>query len=111
MIFLSFRSVATDFFQVDKRTLALESQTVAEKKRRLKVDAADGVSEESLPPEMQQTACLSAVELRLLAEYGLKLERHYGYALDIEWAIDRAGRVLLIQTRPFFLRRTSRASA
>ena len=44
-------AVATDFFQVDKRTLALESQTVAEKKRRLKVDAADGVSEESLPPE------------------------------------------------------------
>ena len=101
-------SVATDFFQVDKRTLALESQTVAEKKRRLKVDAADGVSEESLPPEMQQTACLSAVELRLLAEYGLKLERHYGYALDIEWAIDANGRLYILQARP--LKRSQRPS-
>ena len=101
-------SVATDFFQVDKRTLALESQTVAEKKRRLKVDAADGVSEESLPPEMQQAACLSAAELRLLAEYGLKLERHYGYALDIEWAIDANGRLYILQARP--LKRSQRPS-
>jgi pyruvate, water dikinase len=101
-------AVATDFFQVGKRTLALESEAVAEKKRRLKVDAADGVSEESLPPELQQAACLSATELRLLAEYGLKLERHYGYALDIEWAIDPSGRLYILQARP--LKRSQRTS-
>ena len=93
-------SVATDFFQVGKRSLAVESETVAEKKRRLKADAADGVSEESLPPEMQRSACLSADELRLLAEYGLKLERHYGYPLDIEWAISPDGRLFILQARP-----------
>jgi pyruvate,water dikinase len=93
-------AAATDFFQVDKRTLALESETVADKKRRLKVDAVDGVSEESLPPELQRAASLSADELRLLAEYGLKLERHYGYPLDIEWAIDPGGRLYILQARP-----------
>lgn len=93
-------SVATDFFQVDKRTLAVVSETVAEKKRRLKADAADGVSEESLPPELQQAASLSHEELRQLAEYGLKLERHYDGPLDIEWAIDSAGRLFILQARP-----------
>jgi len=93
-------SVATDFFQVGKRSLTVESEAVAEKKRRLKADAADGVSEESLPPEMQRSACLSADELRLLAEYGLKLERHYGYPLDIEWAISPDGRLFVLQARP-----------
>jgi pyruvate,water dikinase len=102
-------SVATDFFQVGKRTLALESSTLAEKKRRLKADAAGGVSEESLPPEMQQAACLSAAELRRLAEYGLKLESHYGYALDIEWAIDPGGKLFILQARP--LKRAQRAAA
>ncbi|HSV92328.1 MAG TPA: PEP/pyruvate-binding domain-containing protein [Desulfobacterales bacterium] len=102
-------SVATDFFQVGKRSLALESATVAEKKRRLKTDAAGGVSEESLPPEMQQAPCLSDAELRQLAEYGLKLETHYGYALDIEWAIDPGGKLFILQARP--LKRAQRKTA
>jgi pyruvate,water dikinase len=102
-------AVATDFFQVDKRTLAVVSETVAEKKRRLKADAVDGVSEESLPPELQRTASLSAEELRQLAEYGLKLERHYGGPLDIEWAIDPAGRLFILQARP--LKRSPRSGS
>jgi pyruvate,water dikinase len=82
---------------------------VAEKKRRLKTDAAGGVSEEALPPEMQQAACLSDAELRRLAEYGLKLEAHYGNALDIEWAIDPSGKLFILQARP--LKRTQRAAS
>ena len=36
--------------------------------------------------------------LRVIAR---KVERHYGYPQDIEWAVDRSsGEVLLLQSRP-----------
>jgi pyruvate,water dikinase len=93
-------SAATDFFQVNKKTLAVEAEEVALKERRLRADAADGVSEEALPAELRHKACLQPAEIRRLADYGLKLERHYGYALDIEWAIDPQGRLFILQARP-----------
>ncbi len=102
-------AAATDFFQVNKKTLAVEAQEVAVKERRLRADAADGVSEEALPENLQHTACLSPAEIRQLADYGLKLERHYGYALDIEWAIDLQGRLFILQARP--LKRSQRFGA
>jgi pyruvate,water dikinase len=102
-------SVATDFFQVNKKTRAVETADVALKQRRLRPDAIDGVSEEALPEELQRAACLTANEIGLLADYGLKLERHYGHALDIEWAIGQDGRLYILQARP--LRRSQRFGA
>jgi len=99
----------TDFFQVNKKTLAVEAQEVAVKERRLRADASDGVSEEALPEDLQRAACLSPAEIAQLADYGLKLERHYGYALDIEWAIDVRGRLYILQARP--LKRAQRQLA
>jgi pyruvate,water dikinase len=44
---------------------------------------------------------LNDEELQTLRTLARKVERHYGCAQDIEWAIDRAsGRVLLLQSRP-----------
>ena len=102
-------SAATDFFQVNKKTLAVEAEEVALKERRLRVDAADGVSEEVLPEDLRGAACLRPEEIRLLADYGRKLERHYGYGLDIEWAIDSQGRLFILQARP--LKRSQRFGA
>jgi pyruvate,water dikinase len=102
-------SAPTDFFQVNKKTLAVEAEEVAVKERRLRVDAADGVSEEVLSEDLQRTACLRPAEIRQLADYGLKLEQHYGYALDIEWAIDAQGRLFILQARP--LKRSQRFGA
>jgi pyruvate,water dikinase len=35
-----------------------------------------------------------------LREVGRKVERHYGKPQDIEWALDGAGNVFLLQSRP-----------
>jgi pyruvate, water dikinase len=102
-------SVPTDFFQVNKKTRAVETADVALKQRRLRPDAADGVSEEPLPEELQQAACLTANEIGLLADYSLKLEKHYGHALDIEWAIGQDDRLYILQARP--LKRSQRYEA
>jgi pyruvate,water dikinase len=93
-------TAATDFFQVDKRTMELKLCEIALKPRRLRPDAADGVKEESVPVELQSAASLSAGEIRQLADYALKLEAHYGQALDIEWVVDQGGRLYILQARP-----------
>jgi pyruvate,water dikinase len=45
--------------------------------------------------------CLSDAELQELRTIARRVERHYGSAQDIEWAIDRvSGAILLLQSRP-----------
>jgi pyruvate,water dikinase len=82
---------------------------IAVKERRLRLNAADGLREEAVPAELRQAACLDDPTLRRLADYGLKLEAHYGGALDIEWAIDQQGRLYILQARP--LKRSQRFGA
>jgi pyruvate,water dikinase len=44
---------------------------------------------------------MSDEELQVLRAIGRKVERHYGRAQDIEWAVDRHSReILLLQSRP-----------
>ena len=42
---------------------------------------------------------LSASDIMTLGEFALRLESHYGYPQDIEWAIED-GKVYILQTRP-----------
>jgi len=43
---------------------------------------------------------LSDDEVVALARLGVQVEDHYGEPQDIEWAIDAAGRIFLVQSRP-----------
>ncbi len=102
-------AVATDFFQVHKQTMALETSEIALKERRLRPDPAGGVLEEDLPEDLKRAACLTGEQIRLLADYAVRLENHYGYALDIEWVIDPQGKLYILQARP--LKRSQRFGA
>jgi len=35
-----------------------------------------------------------------LAEYGVQIETHYGFPQDIEWTVDKDGRIFILQARP-----------
>lgn len=43
---------------------------------------------------------LSANELKVLARLALEIQTHYGHPQDIEWAIDTAGKIWILQARP-----------
>ncbi len=47
-----------------------------------------------------QSALLGSEELRALVQVARGLEDHFGVPQDIEWAIDQAGRLVILQTRP-----------
>jgi pyruvate,water dikinase len=59
-----------------------------------------GIKEVETPEEIRRAPSISDGELKALAEIGRKVERHYGRPQDIEWAIDRSGEILLLQSRP-----------
>jgi phosphoenolpyruvate synthase/pyruvate phosphate dikinase len=60
-----------------------------------------GVVAAAVPDERRRAACLSDAELQALRELGRRVERHYGCAQDIEWAVDEArGSIELLQSRP-----------
>ncbi len=49
---------------------------------------------------MRLKPCLTDEELQMLRTVGRAIEKHYGRAQDIEWAVDKAGKLLLLQSRP-----------
>jgi pyruvate,water dikinase len=62
--------------------------------------AGGGVVEEEVPPELAAAPILEDREALELADWALRLERHFGGPQDIEWARDRERRVYLVQSRP-----------
>ena len=63
--------------------------------------AAGGVDAVPVADGLRHSACLSDAELQALRELARTVERHYGRAQDIEWAVDRhSGDIYLLQSRP-----------
>jgi pyruvate,water dikinase len=51
--------------------------------------------------DLQRVACMSDEELQALRAIARQVERHYGRAQDIEWAVARhSNLILLLQSRP-----------
>jgi pyruvate, water dikinase len=46
------------------------------------------------------TSCLADRQARELAQLSVRIEEHFGSPQDIEWAVDRAGQLVLLQARP-----------
>jgi len=59
-----------------------------------------GLQEIPVPPAAQDRPCLSEEQIKTLAGYGVQLEEHYRSPQDVEWALDRQGRILILQSRP-----------
>jgi pyruvate,water dikinase len=57
-----------------------------------------------VPAEDRDLPCLSAEQIKVLADYSMRLEKHYGHPQDTEWALDKRGRIIILQTRPLTLR-------
>jgi len=81
--------VTPDNFLVNKITFDIVKRTASPKLIEYIPDP-DGARAEivDVPPERQNTLCLSDGELVALAQLGKRLELHYGAPQDIEWAID-----------------------
>ncbi len=91
------------FRRSEAGVLFAEPPVIAKKTKRLTLDPKGGLREEDIPPGMQQRPVLSEDEVRELVSLSLRIEKVLGGHQDIEWAIDKEGRVWIIQARPLIL--------
>jgi pyruvate,water dikinase len=93
--------VTPDRWVVGKITGEISVREISEKRIKHVRLAAGGIEAVPVEEELRRAACMSDAELQSLRAIARKVERHYGRAQDIEWAIDRhSGDILLLQSRP-----------
>ena len=92
--------VTPDRFVIAKITGEISVRDISDKHIQHVPAAGGGIEEVETPEDIRRAPCLSDAELAELKEIGRRVERHYGRPQDIEWAIDRAGKIFLLQSRP-----------
>ena len=93
--------VTPDRWIVGKITGEISVRDISDKAIRHAPAAAGGVETVEVDPELRAAPCMSDDELQALRTIARRVERHYGHAQDIEWAVDRnSGDILLLQSRP-----------
>lgn len=97
--------VMPDRFVVDRKTLKILEKQVSDKTIMTIKDATAKFGTYSkdarVPDDMRRKPCMTDEAISELAEKALKIEKHYGRPVDIEWALDSAsGKVFIVQARP-----------
>jgi pyruvate, water dikinase len=92
--------VTPDSFLVSKVTREITRSVIGEKAVECVPDAELGTTVvRDVERARRERPALDPAEVQRLAELGRAVERHYGSAQDIEWAIDRRGGLFLLQSR------------
>jgi pyruvate,water dikinase len=103
--------ITPDTFTIAKDdVLTVLEKRIAAKPVQLVNNPDGGLMEVPVAAERRDVPCLTPEQLHTLAAYALQLEQHYRSAQDIEWALDPAGRLFILQTRPLHLESTQAAA-
>ena len=89
-----------DVFRVSRDASAVRESLVAPKPVRLVAGPDGGTVEQRVPDETQRAPAVDEAQLKELVRMAVQTEEHYGGPQDIEWAIDHAGNIFVLQTRP-----------
>lgn len=90
-------SVTPDHYEVDKKDSAILNKVISKQDVMLKKRGAKNVTT-SIPLRERKKQKISDEEIRKLASLGQKLEKHYYFPQDVEWAIEK-GKIYIVQTR------------
>jgi pyruvate,water dikinase len=93
--------VTPDRWVIGKVTGEISVRTISDKAIEHLPAATGGIVEVKVAEQRRRLASMSDDELQALRTIGRKIERHYGSAQDVEWAVDRhSGEILVLQSRP-----------
>ncbi len=96
--------VTPDTYVIDKKTMEIKEKHIGEKKIEILLTPEGGTIEREVEEERRKMQAISDEEIKKLAEYGLKIEEHYGKPMDVEWAVDKdlnpPNNVFILQARP-----------
>lgn len=93
-------TVTPDHYVVDKKTGKLIDQEITKKEIMFVKDERTGKTvKKNVPAEKVKAQILSEDEIRKITGLGRKVEGHYNFPQDIEWAIEEKN-IFLLQSRP-----------
>ncbi|HIE23062.1 MAG TPA: phosphoenolpyruvate synthase, partial [Candidatus Korarchaeota archaeon] len=96
--------VTPDTYIVDKKTLEIKDKIIGDKRIEILLTPEGGTIEREVEEEKRKMQAISDEEIKKLAEFGLKIEKHYGKPMDVEWAIDMdlnpPDNIFIVQARP-----------
>jgi pyruvate,water dikinase len=89
-----------DFYVLDKDSLAIKQRKIAHKTMMVTMDGdrGSGRKEQPVPVERATAPTLSDAQLAELGEVSKKIEQHFNFNADIEWAYQN-GTLYILQTR------------
>lgn len=89
-----------DFYLLDKESLTLKQRRIVNKTVMVTFDSERGFGhrESPVPPDRIAAAVLSDSQLVELGETGLRIEKHFGFNADVEWAYED-DTLFILQTR------------
>ncbi len=90
--------ISPDHYVLNK-DLEIVEHKISDKKIALTRSSSGKTEQINLKPEISIREVLTGHELKVLGQYGLQLEEHYGKPQDIEFAIDNSG-IYIVQSRP-----------
>jgi pyruvate,water dikinase len=91
-------SVTPDRYVVDKNSLKIDVKDVA-KQTWMLVKVNEKNAHMNVREDMQSRQKLTDQQVIMLAQFGKKIEQHYGKPQDIEWAVAE-NRIFIVQSRP-----------
>ncbi|MEW6162863.1 MAG: PEP/pyruvate-binding domain-containing protein [Nitrospirota bacterium] len=92
--------VTPDEYVGEKGTFRVVGKHVMKKEKQIVPDEKGGTKWAKVPEAMQDRPALTDEAIVRLAQYGVHIENHYGVPQDIEWAMDKGDRIVILQTRP-----------
>jgi pyruvate,water dikinase len=102
--------VTPDLFIVSRRRphSVVQSQ-IAQKEEEIVLQDGGGVSHAALTSGQSAAPSLEPGHLRMLAEYGCRIEEYFRVPQDIEWVVDQTGAIWILQARPLVVAERARS--
>ncbi len=92
--------VSPDEFTVFKPTMAILKRKLGTKKVKMIPVAGSKTKNIEVPVHDQERYSITDDQVKTLADWGMKIEEHYGHPMDIEWALDEDdGQLYIVQAR------------
>ena len=92
--------VSPDEFIVFKPTMAIIKRRIGTKKMKMIPGQGSTTKNIAVHKADQERYSITDEQVKTLADWGMKIEQHYGHPMDIEWALDEDdGKLYIVQAR------------
>ncbi|MCH7965319.1 MAG: hypothetical protein IH852_15425 [Bacteroidetes bacterium] len=104
--------VETDTYTIDRDTNKIQKK-INKKELRLVIDCYEKgrTRKEVVPKNLKSKAVLTDDEIDRLLKQTLKMERKFGFPIDVEWAMDKKREIFFLQSRPITFKNESASAS